>query len=116
MSGAVVKFTYKKNDDASHWLWCERNKSPFISIEDVDGECSRVFYDVTNLSVSLEIISESVRKIYESYLSFFLISRSDAHAAADEHYVFSLIVKKEHAECVAESLFDYLSHKFLQSP
>lgn len=112
-----MKFTYKKNtNDNSHWLWCEKNKAPYISIEDLDAKYSRIFFDVTNFNIPLETVSNSLRKIYEAYLDFFLISNTHAYAALDDYYLFSLVVKKDHAEYAAERLFDYIKYHFIDPP
>jgi hypothetical protein len=109
-----VKYSYDTTENNSHWTWCEKNNTPYIVISQVNEEYSRIFYDATNLSVNLDEISDSMRSIYKSYSELFLIPGSVFAELIDDYYLFSIIVKKEHAEVFADAIFDYIKDKFIE--
>ncbi|QIW15960.1 hypothetical protein A4G20_06255 [Pasteurellaceae bacterium RH1A] len=97
-----------KTIDSNHWCYCEKNRLPYISINNYNHKYDNVFYDITNLSCDLNEISENVRRLYFSYLDFFLIPLLDVECLLDDNYFFNLYVKKEHTEYFAKQLFIYL--------
>lgn len=107
-----MKFIYKDSKQKdSHWKRCEKLNAPFIEISRINHEYMNVFYDVTNYHIDLDEISNDIKNIYSSYVSFFMC----AHPAIDDldtqYYFFNLAVKREHAEFIAEKLYDYLRSK-----
>lgn len=107
-----MKFTYRNdlNNDL-HWQFCEKNHAPFIELSVVNDVYTNIFYDITNYQVSLEAISDDIKELYASYLRFFMISDPILQESYDQIYFFNLIVKRDHAEFLAEQLFDYLVFK-----
>ena len=49
------KFIYKKDQNyTDHWEFCNQNKYPFITINNIDNGFSELFFDITNISNKLE--------------------------------------------------------------
>lgn len=104
-----MKFIYKdSNQKTYHWKQCEKLNAPFIEISQVDREYTNIFYDVTTSQVNLEKLFEDIRGIYISYAKFFMCEHQIIDDLYEQYYFFNLIVKSEHAEFIAEALYDYL--------
>ncbi len=104
----LKKFINEKEDTKEHWLNCEKNRLPYIAIKSFSNEYSIIYYDITNLNVDLEKISESLRRIYLAYIEFLQLNGSVFYNYVDQYYYLNFLVKAEHAEVLAEYLFDYL--------
>lgn len=112
-----MKFVHKGDiGEEAHWAACEKSRAPFILVSNEDGQYARIFFDITNYNVDLAAVSDAIKLIYKSYTDFFLIPASSVAQDLDEHYMFSFPVRKEHAETIANQLFDYLKQVFLESP
>lgn len=108
----TMKFTYKNSkDQKTHWYNCEKNKDPYIEISEYNELYMQIFYDISNYKVDLEDISESVKTIYKSYVEFILIPFIDVEFIFDQYYFFNIIVKREHAEFIADKLFNFLKSR-----
>lgn len=105
---ARTKARNRKLLEVTDWIYCEINKLPYISINKYNHKYDNIFYDVTNISYNLENISENIKKLYFSYLDFFLIPVSEVEDLLDDYYFFNLYVKKEHTDFFAKQLFIYL--------
>jgi hypothetical protein len=108
-----MKFVYKHNNDKKndHWQQCEKKHAPFIEISRINHDYMNIFYDVTNYDINLDEISESIKKMHSSYTEFFMITDISITEAYEQYYFFNIIVKCEHAEFLAEQLYDYLLSK-----
>ena len=107
-----MKFIYKESKQKDyHWKQCEKLNAPFIEISQINRDYKNIFYEITNSHVDLEKPSSDIKCIYLSYTKFFMCDHSAIDDLYEQHYFFNLIVKSEHAEFIAESLFDYLSSK-----
>lgn len=107
-----MKFMYKDSKQKdSHWKQCEKLNAPFIEISRINQDYMNVFYDVTNFHVDLERLSADIKCIYLSYTEFFMCDDLTVDDLYDQYYFFNLVVKHEHAEFIAESLYDYLFSK-----
>lgn len=105
----MMNFTYHISKlQRAHWEQCEKRRVPYIEISDDQEHYKRIFYDVTNLPADLEQISEDVKRLYRAYVDFYLIPPGDVERLFDEYYFFTLLVKAEHADTLAEQLFIYL--------
>ena len=104
-----MKFIYEndKRKDA-HWKQCEKKHAPFIELNRVNNECVNIFYDVTNYQLDLEEISNNIKEFYSAYIEFLMLSNPMIKDLYDQYYFFNFIVKSEHAEFLAEKLYDYL--------
>jgi hypothetical protein len=110
-----MKFVYENSEDQEkHWDDCQKNKAPYIVISNVDMVYKQIFYDITNYKLDLDEVSSSVEEIYRSYVEFFLIPYSDINSLFNQYYFFNIIVLQEHAEFIADKLFDYLRSKLQQ--
>ncbi len=94
--------------DSEYWDYCNKEKLPFITVASLNKEYDEIFYDITNISNDLENISESVKAIFSSYNKFFNIPEYIIEPYNDQYYYFGFPVLKEHTECVANQLFDFL--------
>lgn len=66
------KFIYKNASDITrHWEFCNQNKYPFITINNIDRNFNEIFFDITNISNKLEDISNSIKEISYCYNKFF---------------------------------------------
>lgn len=104
-----MKYIYSgegKNEE--HWLCCEKNKAPYIEISFIEENYTNIFFDVTNICSDLEILSEKIKSFYISYVDFFRICSILIDDVKSQYYFFNLVVKKEHAECIANQLYDFL--------
>lgn len=107
-----MKYVLQNSKDHDrHWDICEKNKDPFIVVSELNKEYKQIFYDISNYKIELEDISNSVKSIYKSYIDFFLIPYSDVDSVFDQYYFFYFIVKSDHAEYIANALFDFLQGK-----
>ena len=107
-----MKYIYESSENQKkHWLRCEKNKDPYIVISDYNERYKQIFYDISNYKIDLDEVSQSVQTIYKSYIDFFLISYSDVESLFDQYYFFNILVKSEHAEFIADALFDFLKNK-----
>ena len=44
------KFIYKNAYDITrHWEFCNQNKYPFITINNIDRNFNEIFFDITNI-------------------------------------------------------------------
>jgi hypothetical protein len=91
-----------------HWIKCEKNKLPFIILQQKGKNYTEISYDVTNYNIDLDGVSESIKNIYKEYVKFSLIPYCDVENIFYSTYFFNLIVKNEHANCIANMLYDYL--------
>ncbi|SQI41464.1 Uncharacterised protein [Leminorella richardii] len=108
----MTKFIYTDSkNSAIHWQECEKMRAPFIKIGRIDKEYASIFYDVTNYSMDIEAVSNDIKRLYLSYVEFFMCSHPQIEELEHQHYFLNLIVKTEHAECFAEQLYDYLVAK-----
>ncbi|QTF07874.1 hypothetical protein HC231_07925 [Brenneria izadpanahii] len=111
-----MKFTYKDSKQKnSHWKQCEKLNAPFIEISRINHEYMNIFYDITNYHINLEDISNDMKNIYLSYITFFMCNHPAIDDLYTQYYFFNLIVKYEHAEFIAEKLYDYLLSKMALS-
>lgn len=107
-----MKFIYKDSKLKSyHWKQCEKLNAPFIEISQINREYMNIFYDATNSQIDLEKLSADIKCIYLSYTQFFMCDHLIIDDLHDQYYYFNLAVKIEHAEFIAESLYDYLFSK-----
>lgn len=104
-----MKYIYSddKAKDA-HWDFCEKNHVPFIQLSNINKEYINIFFDITNYNISLEAISDDIKKLYSAYIEFCMLSDTLIHDLYDQYYFFNLIVKREHANFLAENLYNYL--------
>ena len=103
------KFIYKKDQNyTDHWEFCNQNKYPFITINNIDNVFSEIFFDITNISNKLEDISNSIKDISYCYNKFFLIPSYILERYESQYYYFQFPVINTHAELIANQLFDYL--------
>lgn len=103
----IRKFT-RNSADSDHYDYCARHRYPVITIANLDAEHCTLFYDITERDCDLQTVSAAVRQIAEAYdLPAHICERF-----ADQCYYFNLPVRREHAECAAEALFDYLLRQF----
>ena len=103
------KFIYKNASDiTSHWEFCNQNKYPFITINNIDNGFSELFFDITNISNKLEDISNSIKEISSCYNNFFLVPSYILERYESQYYYFKIPVINTHAELIANQLFDYL--------
>lgn len=107
-----MKYIYSddKAKDA-HWDFCEKNHVPFIQLSNINKEYINIFFDITNYNISLEEISDDIKKLYSAYIEFCMLSDTLIHDLYDQYYFFNLIVKREHANFLVENLYNYLSFK-----
>ena len=104
-----MKYIYSnEGKNKEHWLSCEKNKVPYIEISFVEECCANIFFDVTNIYSNLEFLSKKIKSFYVSYVEFFGIHSLLVEDIKDQYYFFNLVVKKEHAECIASQLYDFL--------
>ncbi len=105
-----MKYVHKASpDQPRHWHQCARDRAPYVEIADHGEHHCTVFYDVTNLPVDLDAVSVALRRIYASYVEFCRLPAADVEPFLDAPYLFHVIVRREHASAVAETLFDYLA-------
>ena len=103
------KFIYKKDQNfTNHWEFCNQNKHPFTTINNIDNVFSEIFFDLTNISNKLEDISNSIKEISSCYNKFFLIPSYILEKYESQYYYFEFPVINTHAELIANQLFDYL--------
>ena len=103
------KFIYKKDQNyTDHWEFCNQNKYPFITINNIDNGFSELFFDITNISNKLEDISNSIKEISSCYNNFFLVPSYILERYESQYYYFKFPVINTHAELIANQLFDYL--------
>jgi hypothetical protein len=105
------KFVYgdaAQSEISSHWGRCEKNKSPFIIVQQKGKGYTGISYDITNYNIDLNNVSESIKSIYKGYMEFSLIPFCDVEDIFYSTYFFDLIVRNEHAQCIASMLYDYL--------
>lgn len=111
-----MKFIYKNsNVQGEHWEYCEKTKSPYIEINNVGKNYSSIFYDVTNYHINLGDISDKIKKLHDYYKEFFLLTDLNFYNEDDEYYFFNFLVKQEHAEFIADKLYDYLLEQLLKN-
>lgn len=107
-----MKFIYSSSEESNlHWQQCEKERAPFITLSKVSHDFVNIFYDITNYRIDLETISNDIKKIYTSYIEFFMLPTYVADHMKSQHYLFDLVVKSEHAEIIAEQLYDYLLNR-----
>ncbi|AYG99821.1 hypothetical protein F6Q07_22890 [Pectobacterium parmentieri] len=110
-----MKFTYKnKKEKNDHWLNCEKNRAPCIELSNVNKEYVNIFYDVSNYNIDLELLSNDIKNMYSTYLSFFIISDQIIENLETQYYFFNFIVKAEHVCYLADKLYDYLEYKLMR--
>lgn len=107
--GSLMKFIYRNDKTKSlHWEFCEKNKAPFIELSIINHKFTNIFYDISNYHISLEEISDDIKKLYLAYIEFCMLSDPIIEDSYNQYYFFNLIVKSEHANFLAEKLYDYL--------
>jgi|GEM_PF-453536 len=108
----MEKFIYNgsENEKEDHWKTCEKNKAPFIIIDDKGEFYSELFYDITNIASSnqLELISDKIKTFYSSYVEFSCFDIAPLQKYFDEYYFFRFSIEKNCAESFGNKLFDYL--------
>ena len=100
----------KSPDQPQHWAHCERHRARYVEVADHGKDHCTVFYDVTNLPVDLDAVSDAMRRLYASYVEFCLLSQAEVDPFLDRPYLFQMLVRREHAGCFADTLFDYLQN------
>lgn len=75
------------------------------------GAYKRIFFDITNHDLDLEEISKKVKSFYKTYMDFFILPIGDVEECLEQYYFFSMLVRPEHADCIASGLHDFLSHE-----
>jgi hypothetical protein len=109
----MKKFMYNgsENEKEYHWETCERNKVPFIIIDDRGEFDSELFYDITNIARSdqLELISDKIKTFYRSYVEFSCYDIAPLQKYFDEYYFFRFSIEKKCIEIFGNKLFDYLN-------
>lgn len=108
MQKNYIKFTYENASDSDHWEYCQKHKIPFILIKSVGKNKSEIFYDITDLNIDLHTISQKIKTIFQAYHSFFFLSENLEEKYENQPYFFTFPVQKEHSECIANQLFDFL--------
>lgn len=104
-----MKFIYRNDKEKdAYWVQCEKKHAPFIELSKVNNEYTNIFYDITNYHLDLEEISNDIKKLYSAYIEFCMFSASIIEELYDQYYFFNLIVKSEHADFLANKLYDYL--------
>lgn len=108
------KFIKNNGDEqleCRHYEYCQQYHLPFIMMKDIGKDKCEIFYDVTNLSVDLELISDEVKSLFVAYKKFFLLDEYFGVNYMDNYYFFSFPVFVKHSECIANQLFDFLVSK-----
>ncbi|MDR1795622.1 MAG: hypothetical protein LBR25_09535 [Erysipelotrichaceae bacterium] len=105
---SIRKYCNSDTDEAIHWATCESTHTPFIRISQHSKQYKEIFYDITNYKADFSKISDNIKEIYRSYIEFWMIPYGDVAEVFDHPYLFTIIVKSEHAEKIAEALYDYL--------
>ena len=92
------KFIYKKDQNyTDHWEFCNQNKYPFITINNIDNGFSELFFDITNISNKLEDTSNSIKEISSCYNNFFLVPSYILERYESQYYYFKFPVINTHA-------------------
>lgn len=107
-----MKFIYRNSKHSdSHWKQCERARAPFIELSNIGHGYVNIFYDITNYRVDLKRISSDLNRIHASYVDFFMLPGYAIGDANNHPYFFNLVVRSEHAEIIAEQLYEYFIHR-----
>ncbi|AXO85287.1 TPA: hypothetical protein NY502_003672 [Escherichia coli] len=106
-----MKYTWKGENERTHWQRCEKSNAPFICLSIINKNYANLFYDVTSYCVDLENISNEILEIYSAYVRVFILPEHFINEIAAQYYVMNVIVRREHAEFIAEILYDYLLKK-----
>lgn len=106
-----MKYTWKGENERTHWQLCEKLNAPFICLSIINKKYANLFYGVTNYCVDLENISNEILEIYSAYARVFILPEHFINEIAAQYYVMNVIVRREHAEFIAEILYDYLFKK-----
>ncbi len=91
-----------------HWEYCKQFHLPYISVKYIGKNKKEIFYDVTELNIDLEYISEQVKDLFRVYRKFFLLNEYFGTEYEDNFYFFSFPVRVQHSDCIANGLFDFL--------
>lgn len=110
----LKKYVDNGDDNGHHFMYCQKNRIPFISLTQKHRDYVEIFYDITDFRVNLSDISNQLKDILCAYYQFNLIPYYDYQHYIELPYFFSFIVKKEHKECMATLLFDFLMAKIHQ--
>lgn len=103
-----IKYINDESLATEHWEYCQRYHIPFISVKPLGKNKMEIFYDVTELDIDLERISEEVKGLFLAYQKFFLLDDYFAKNYLDQYYFFCFPVLAEHADCIATQLFEFL--------
>lgn len=109
MKENFIKYIDEKNDNPfQHWEYCKENHIPYVSLKNIGKEKTEIFYDVTELEVDLEQISEKVLDLFKTYKTFFLLDEYFGKNYEEDNYFFCFPVLSQHSECIAGQLFEFL--------
>ncbi|HBE6258982.1 hypothetical protein ACU6R3_02330 [Escherichia coli] len=106
-----MKYTWKGENERTHWQQCEKSNAPFICLSIINKKYANLFYDMTNYYVVLENISNEIREIYSAYVRAFILPEHFINELAAQYYAMNILVRREHAEFIADVLYDYLLKK-----
>lgn len=107
-----MKFVDRDSEFRSnHWSFCEKGRLPYIEVSDSGRGYRRIFFDVTNYDVDLEEISNQIQSFYKAYVDFFMLPAGDVRECFEQHYFFSMLVRSEHSDFIANGLYDLLIFK-----
>lgn len=106
----MTKFYIKGKPEANgYWEYCCKNDIPMIQV--IPGrKYSKVSYDIYSMLGSYELgedILDEVKSIYISYTKFFFLP-PERFSSIGGYSALVITVHKEHAELIANHLFDFL--------
>lgn len=109
-----IKYIHETDAATEHWEYCQRYKIPYVSVKNIGKNKAEIFYDITELPVDLQSISEKVKTLFNAYQSFFLLDEYFGRNYQDQYYFFSFPILAEHSQCIANQLFDFLMNEIYQ--
>jgi len=108
----MIKFSFKSHPAiANYWGYCQKNQIPHIEISEYEDGYMDISYDLLPCLPFHRLdadLSDEVFKIYEAYFKFFNLPDENLICAGGTINL-SIKVRNEHAEFIAEHLFDYLT-------
>jgi len=102
------KYPSEFDDLKEYWVYCEKNKLPYIEVKYHSEKYSIIFCDITNFDIDLQKISEKLKDFYMSYLNFLRLTDPIFDDYKDQYYFFQFLVKKEHSFELTNNLFEFL--------
>ena len=107
----MTKFYIKGKPEANgYWEYCCKNDIPMVEV--IHGrKYSKVNYDIYSMLRFHELdedLLDEMNSIYTAYAKFFALP-SERNAAVGGYSALIVTVYKEHAEFIANQLFDYLT-------